>query len=154
MKKFYFSDLDYDDIVRLEAAKTAEGFVSIFERILSSLYSQDFWARLPVVDDFTFLVKMFSTDDSPFPMHGEGIRFYPSCDAYQKLEKHFQAIERYKSLLKHPHSLCGRWKINRKIGQMDYELSAQELYSAVIYLFVHKGLGTVEEFKRMIAPNE
>ena len=152
MKNLYFSSLNYQEIERLKAAKSAKEFMDIFKEILQSLYYEDCFLRTsyqhPITDNVFDL--FFGDNEQPFPTKGENLRLFPSAEAFQKMEKHFRIVERYKSLLKRPLSLCGRLKVNRKINKIDYEISAQELYSAMIYLFLHSELGSLEDFKSLL----
>ena len=152
MKSIAFSSLDPVDIERLKEAQCAGSFMFIFKQILQSLYYEDCFVYFPERPVMGNTVDLLGFDETNIvcPTMDENLRFYPSADAFNKLEKHFRIVRRYVVLLKRPHSLCGRWKIRRKIRKTSYDLSLQEFYSAIIYLFMHKGLGTVEDFKTLL----
>ena len=152
MKSIAFSSINPLDIERLKEVRCAENFVFIFKQIMQSLYYDDCPVcspQKPVVSDAT---DLFGGDKNKIscPSVDENLRLYPSAEAFNKLEKHFRIVRRYVILLKRAHSLFGRWKIRRKIRKTSYDLSVQEFYSAIIYLFMHKGLGTLEDFKALL----
>ncbi len=133
------------------AAKTAQDFMLAFEIVLQSLYCDDVLShvlRHPIVENLSFLFGM--TEETPFPTKGENLRFFPSVDIYNKIENSFRIVDKYQAVLKKQHTPCGRAAVRRKIRKVDFEMSAQELYSAVIYLFVSKRLGKIEDFKTLL----
>ena len=151
MKTVLFSSINHEDMERLMAAKTAQDFMLAFEIMLQSLYCDDVLShvlRHPIVENLSFLFGM--TEETPFPTKGENLRFFPSIDVYNRIEKNFRFVDKYQAVLKKQHTPCGRMKVRRKIRKVDFEMSAQELYSAVIYLFLHKGLGKIEDFKNLL----
>ena len=154
MKTLFFSSIDYKDMERLLAAKTAKSFMGAFNIMLQSLYYEDIFSRImrhPIAENFSFLFGL--ADEEPFPIKGENLRFFPSIDMFNKIEKHFRIVEKYQSVLKKQHTPCGRAAVRRKIRNVDFEMSIQEFYSAIIYLFLHKGLGKIEDFKALLTEN-
>ena len=151
MKNVSFSSIKHEDMERVMAAKTAQDFMLAFEIMLQSLYCDDVLShvlRHPIVENLSFLFGM--TEETPFPTKGENLRFFPSVDIYNKIENSFRIVDKYQAVLKKQHTPCGRAAVRRKIRKVDFEMSAQELYSAVIYLFLHKGLGKIEDFKTLL----
>ena len=136
---------------RVMAAKTAQDFMLAFEIMLQSLYCDDVLSHVlshPIVENFSFLFGM--TEKTPFPTKGENLRFFPSVDIYNKIENSFRIVDKYQAVLKKQHTPCGRMKVRSKIKKVDFEMTVQEFYSAFIYLFLHKGLGKIEDFKTLL----
>lgn len=151
MKTLLFSSINHEDMERLMAATTAKDFMRAFQLMLQSLSCEEYLSNVikhPITENFSFLFGLI--DDEPFPTKGENLRFFPSIDVYNRIEKNFRFVDKYQTILKKQHTPCGRAAVRRKIRKVDFEMSAQELYSAVIYLFLHKGLGKIEDFKTLL----
>lgn len=152
MKNINFSSIDYNLLEKLFSAKNAEELMSSFSEILKSLYFDDFFAKIlrhPVADNFMAIFGMLYEPN--FPTKGENLRFFPSAEVFNKFEKHFRIVEKYQGVLKKQKTPCGKAKVRRKIAKVDFKMSAQEFYSAVIYLFLHNEFGKIEDFKSMLA---